>query len=373
MEIEEHLPSRLPFPPVAKQHILNCSYHSWQPKYRSVTPKCRIIPVTQPFLEYLRADGIILPHDEPTVITPQTWNDADSGVYSETDADSEDDEDPAQEWRDIHDTIQQTITDFTAVVPKLNWSSPKDAVWMAGNNSLECNSADDVYLLLKSSDFVTHDLEHPFDDTVGEYIDIPYHLVLRKYFKLNPSMEFRCFVRRRKLIAICQRDMNYYNFLEDMKDDLRNVIVNFFEKKLQTEFPDENFAFDVYIPPPHKKVWLIDINPWAPRTDPLLFSWLHLLTVEGFDTDLEEDDEDEEDDIEVGKLLPEIVIVGKDDPEAYNFSTTQFSAHKLPKDVVDASRGGESVLREFADHWKGLVNDLERTHLTQDPNEDSQQ
>ena len=23
----------LPFPPVSKQHILNCAYHNWHPKY----------------------------------------------------------------------------------------------------------------------------------------------------------------------------------------------------------------------------------------------------------------------------------------------------------------------------------------------------
>ena len=26
-------PRELPFPPVSKNHILNCSFHSWHPKY----------------------------------------------------------------------------------------------------------------------------------------------------------------------------------------------------------------------------------------------------------------------------------------------------------------------------------------------------
>lgn len=26
-------PTELPFPPITKQHILHCSYHSWHPKY----------------------------------------------------------------------------------------------------------------------------------------------------------------------------------------------------------------------------------------------------------------------------------------------------------------------------------------------------
>lgn len=27
------LPDRLPFPPITYSHILNCSYHSWHPRY----------------------------------------------------------------------------------------------------------------------------------------------------------------------------------------------------------------------------------------------------------------------------------------------------------------------------------------------------
>lgn len=29
----ENVPAELPFPPVTKKHIMNCSYHSWHPKY----------------------------------------------------------------------------------------------------------------------------------------------------------------------------------------------------------------------------------------------------------------------------------------------------------------------------------------------------
>ena len=50
------------------------------------------------------------------------------------------------------------------MVPKLNWSAPKDATWISlKQNSMECNTPNDIYLLLKSSDFITHDLEHAFD------------------------------------------------------------------------------------------------------------------------------------------------------------------------------------------------------------------
>lgn len=301
-------------------------------------------------------------------------------------------------------------------MPKLNWSAPKDATWINAN-SMECRTPSDVYLLLKSSDFVTHDLEHAFDDTEEASTadgadkaqadpEIPYHLVLRKHFLLNPSLEFRCFVRRRNIVAISQRDLNHFDFLFSLSDTFRSRITSFFNENLRDTFPDESFVFDVYIPPPHDKVWLVDINPWAQRTDPLLFSWLELLTMDGPDSDkwvqkqkaqeakeaanvvsipiapestassastqaLDHDDnaseastvtpsDSEDDDVDEEIWTPEIRLVKKDDPEAYSFATPQYSAHKLPRDVVDASRGGEGAMREFAEKWKEVLAKAER-------------
>ncbi|KAF2491341.1 D123-domain-containing protein [Lophium mytilinum] len=395
--------TKLPFPPLTKQHILNCSFHSWHPRYRAITPKARLVPLSPPFLSYLRADGIVLPPDEND---RTDWSDSDSGIFSSTDnaseAEDDEDDDPSTQWRDVHEAVRATIEELGGkVVPKLNWSAPKDATWIAATNSMECRTPNDIYLLLKSSDFVTHDLEHAFDDceeyAPGEEAgsqkeailsseSIPYHLVLRKHITLNPSVEFRCFVRRRKLITICQRDLNYFEFLFKMQDKLRDRIQEFFQVRLQDSFPDENFTFDVYVPPPHDRVWLVDINPWAQRTDPLLFSWLELLTLPepsepstpevvslplDSQSTYKEDpasaksagedqgdqiDSESEDDEDVEELFaPEFRLVHRDDPEAYGFTTPQYSAHKLPRDVVDASRGGEGSMREFANRWKEVL------------------
>lgn len=281
---------------------------------------------------------------------------------------------------------------------------------------MECRAPNDIYLLFKSSDFVIHDLEHVYDDTVEHPTDqeedvpntiaeIPYHLVLRKYVLLNPSVEFRCFVRRRKLIGICQRDLNHFDFLFDMQDDLRDLIQDFFDEKLKNTFSDDSFAFDVYIPPPHHRVWLIDINPWAQRTDPLLFSWLELLTLPEppeepaeqvisipFRTKTAEapsidapsapqepqqitqasqsDQEDSEEEADEELWSPEFRLVKKDDPEAYSFTTPQYSAHKLPRDVVDASQGGPGAMREFADNWKEMLAKQQKEDEDFDSEED---
>jgi hypothetical protein len=41
-------------------------------------------------------------------------------------------------------------------------SGDQDAAWVAFNNSLKCSSLSHIFLLLKSSDFIAHDLTAPF-------------------------------------------------------------------------------------------------------------------------------------------------------------------------------------------------------------------
>ena len=426
-ETDTTLLSTLPFPPITTKHIFNCSYNSWYPIFRPHTPKARIIPLSDSFISYLRADGIILPPDSPsqtTTNTTTTTNDNDSG-YSDSDSSSTTSTasttsstgDPSLQWPSIHAQIRSTISLLGGrVTPKLNWSAPKDATWISPTNDTECRTPNDIYLLLKSSDFITHDLEHAFEGCVDiEEGDpapkIDYCLVLRKYFTLNPALEFRCFVRERKLIAVSQREMNYFAFLHEMRFKLLSVIQGFFDDVMLTAkgkdgkgFEDENFVFDVYIPPPHDRCWLVDVNPWAPRTDPLLFSWLEILTMSvGKDGDGDDEDGDgdsgsdaEQDETSNGEQVfrlkftpttspdqtngtlttsppldttsdhkpsmnkpttgddplpqqpnppssslqalftPELRLVAHDDPEAYQFGSTKYSAHKLPTDVVQA-------------------------------------
>lgn len=403
-------PRGLPFPPLTRSQILHCSYHFWHPLYRAVTPKARLIPLNDAFLSYLRADGIVLPPEAPS---RSSLTGDDSGI--DTDDDSEDEgEDPSIHWHDIHAQIEETIRELDGkVTPKLNWSAPKDATWINTTNDLQCRTPNDIYLLLKSSDFVTHDLEHAFDDTEPESNEsavdsgaiteslvtdkIPYYLVLRKYFNLNPSLEFRCFVRNRTLMCMCQRDLNHFDFLFAMHDMLVSRIQTFFDEKLKDTFPEPNFVFDVYIPPPHEKVWLIDINPWAMRTDPLLFSWLEILTMKDLapleeevvrlsirndetsgaksSPSLEADDssgeeEEEEDAVENVSSLPELRLVRRDDPEAYGFTTPQYSAHKLPRDVVDASRTGPGGMESFMRQWQDLLAQEHRQQQAEISDED---
>ncbi len=103
--------------------------------------------------------------------------------------------------------INKALSKFGKVFIKLNWSSPKDAYWVL--NKLSCDRLSDVYIQLRSSDFVNHDLTEPLNDCEDydtienkELIKcIKYVLVVREWISINSSMEFRCFVHNNKLIG----------------------------------------------------------------------------------------------------------------------------------------------------------------------------
>lgn len=84
---------------------------------------------------------------------------------------------------------------------------PQDASWVLPPSSpLKCISPADVYLLLKSSDFINHDLnpEIVFDGCHLDGSSLPPYdleLVLRKWYPVDRSRELRCFVRGNLLIG----------------------------------------------------------------------------------------------------------------------------------------------------------------------------
>jgi len=139
------------------------------------------------------------------------WSSGDEG----TDANASDSQNMPLEVFQFSGIIEETITELEgAVFPKLNWSCPKDAAWIMSGNSLRCSSADEVLLLLKSSDRAMYDIESALQDCVDEVVagqspagldQVPLLdgrvLALRKWHDLKPGREFRCFVYEHKIIG----------------------------------------------------------------------------------------------------------------------------------------------------------------------------
>lgn len=279
------------FEPLTKQELLSCVFSSWYPKFRQMTFKSEIIkPLDPSFIDYLLADGIYLPggagemprfKKDPASGIQDQANESDSDDWSSWASDNEEDNKVKILLAPIEDTVQEIRHRIDklggeSVFPRMNWSAPKDAVWTTATNTLQCETPSQILHLLKSSDKVSTDL------LSRQAMSEP-ELVLRQWANLVPSMEFRCFVKNRKLIAISQIDYQYYEFLELIKGDIEYKLQGFFDTCVHDQFPSESYCFDVYMAKTNDRIYVVDFEPWAYSVDSCLYSWKELLEV-GKDT-----------------------------------------------------------------------------------------
>lgn len=348
---------------VTRSHILNCSFSHWYPLFKDVTPRAEIFkPVPAEFVTFLNQDGIQLveEHKQNSFYTGNVVQD-DSNDYSDWENDIEetelnDDDDnnnqllkndqiinPLTHFPEFHGKLKDTIAEFGSVTPKLNWSAPRDATWIIPNNVMKCQEVNEIYLLLNASNYIAHDLENAFDecidnDTTDSTKDIEFELVLREWFDLNPALEFRVFVENKKIIGVSQRDLNYYDYLSNLSDTFKDLIDEFVEDTINVKFNDNSYVLDIYIPRPFNKCYLIDINPFARKTDPLLFSWNELLTMkETLSNDMDY----------------ALRLVKENNPA--RFATMEHSENHVPKDIVEASLDPNAI-RELTEKWKELLS-----------------
>ncbi|KAK7895969.1 hypothetical protein WMY93_021294 [Mugilogobius chulae] len=310
-----------------KEQVVNCQFSVWYPLFKKHTIKSLILPLPQNVIEYLLDDGTL-------VVSGSDHNTEQRNINSDLD------EEEDVQWSDDETTATVTAPEFPeftskvlesinalggSVFPKLNWSSPRDANWIALNSSLQCSSLSDIFLLFKSSDFITHDLTQPFlqcSDQDSPDPVISYELVLRKWSELIPGGEFRCYVKENKLIAISQRDYTqFYHHILKQEDLITHAIQDFFNKNIQHKFLDEDFVFDAYRDS-QGRVWLIDFNPFGEVTDSLLFTWDELLSGE---------------------------ITQQQEGPAFRYTNSEVTvqpspclSYRIPRDFVDLSTGEDA-------------------------------
>ncbi|XP_067347093.1 translation initiation factor eIF2 assembly protein isoform X2 [Channa argus] len=311
-----------------KEQVVNCQFSVWYPIFKKHT---------------IKSD-----HNSQQPHTNITTSDAEEDV----------------QWSDDETTTTVTAPEFPEftsqvleainalggrVFPKLNWSAPRDANWIALNSSLQCHSLSDIFLLFKSSDFITHDLTQPFlqcSDQDSPDPVINYELVLRKWSELIPVGEFRCFVKENKLIAISQRDYTqYYQHILKQEEQICQAIQEFFNQHIQYNFLDEDFVFDVYRDS-QGRVWLIDVNPFGEVTDSLLFSWEEL------------------------KSGGE--ITQQQEGPAFRYTTSEVTvqpspclSYRIPRDFVDISTGEDAYkLMDFLKLKKSQQDDSDEEENT---------
>eukprot|EP00658_Telonema_sp_P-2_P042503 TRINITY_DN3051_c0_g1_i2.p1 TRINITY_DN3051_c0_g1~~TRINITY_DN3051_c0_g1_i2.p1 ORF type:complete len:326 (+),score=100.04 TRINITY_DN3051_c0_g1_i2:177-1154(+) len=251
-----------------------CCLGTWYPKFRRDSIKTRLIPLPAAFVQLLANGTFVQPFTEPEEDVEWEDEDGDAPHYSPEDASCF-----AQLERQIDEAIEELGGE---VVPKLNWSTPKDAVWMSPSG-LKCSTPAEVFLLLKSSDRVGHDLHEALSEAMDntpcpptEQTQVEWVLGLRKWSNLVPSSEFRCFVHTQRLIAVCQRDSaQYYPFLLEDSPDLQTALHTFYHEKLHGQVPLGSYVFDAYVSK-ERKVYLLDFGPFGAPTSPAMFAWEEL-------------------------------------------------------------------------------------------------
>ncbi len=324
--------SQEPIPIPSTDEILACQFHAWYSllELRRRSLKSVVIDLPPSFLEYLGTDGVFLPScaqdDAPKNVFSSQYgsddglsdNDYDTSAVLIVDSLSNDVancQPPPSGRPDFPVLDEQFRTAIEtlggAVFCKTNWSAPLDAAWINAG-SLKCQRTAELYLLLKSSDRTTFDLEHMMLPPASQrsaaahgrgggrasamqhaastsLLERP-TLVLRKWANLNPAMEFRLFVRHAKLAGISQRDVTTcYDFLVDHgqsdegeKARLEDLLLEWFRGSDDEASPDgewltralgiSSYSVDVYIDR-RDRVYLIDINVFGYPSDPLLFNW----------------------------------------------------------------------------------------------------
>lgn len=148
-----------------------------------------MIPLPWQFITYLNEDGIFLGADNKAFV--QYKNEESSSEDERWQKTTEqDEEEQGIEFPELAEQIQEVIREYENVFPKLNTSAPVDASWMNWNGKNKCSHPDQVFLLLKSSDIVSDMISLP--DASSE---CAYKLVLKKFYNLQESSEFRCIVQ----------------------------------------------------------------------------------------------------------------------------------------------------------------------------------
>jgi len=249
---------------------------------------------------------------------------------------------PRYAFPELDAQIRVAISEYEAVFPKLNFTSPKDASWMVASSSpLKCTSPADIYLLLKSSDFTQHDLspESVFEGCEDASNPPRYELelVLRKWYHVDTSREFRCFVRQGVLIGISQRDPNPYDYMleSNFKEKVKETISSFWKREILGKWATDDYVFDFLLTRNIDSGHIIDFQPFAPKTDALLFSYEEL-------EDLRRSD---------SQSLPEIRVVdGSTDPSR----TAPRDVHnRVPMEFLSLSAG--QTVEDFTRMWQEQI------------------
>ncbi|XP_074874033.1 translation initiation factor eIF2 assembly protein isoform X2 [Carettochelys insculpta] len=280
-----------------KEQVLHCQFSAWYPRFRALTIRSAILPLPQNVKDYLLDDGtlVVSGRDDPPTRSQE---------------DSDDDQTEEIQWSDDENTttltapefpefalkVQEAITSLGgSIFPKLNWSAPRDAYWIAMNSSLKCKTLSDIFLLFKSSDFITRDFTQPFIHCTDDSPD--------------PTLEYEVYPRETTLNTM-------------------SISANKTKRSVDVYWSSSRNTYNINSWMKTGKVWLIDFNPFGEVTDSLLFTWEELTSGKNLKGDHGEGEAMEQDYPAFRCTNSEVTV-----------QPSPYLSYRLPKDFVDLSTG----------------------------------
>ncbi|WVO18590.1 hypothetical protein L204_106309 [Cryptococcus depauperatus] len=352
------------FPALTRSQIDASRTSAWYETFADITTPATIIDLEslgeeEEFMRWLEADSIFLP--EGSERSQPKHNLESERLRSDSNAsdDSESSVPPVYHLPRLNQAIREAIEKYGgAVFPKLNWTSPKDAAFILPQTStgpLHCSSPADVYLLLKSSDFISHGVDNLTaysgtnnESLIGLSTRPKIELVLKKFENLNSAGEIRCFIRNRTLIGITQRDMNFYNHLqsEDTQLKICQTAREFFEDEIRENYEGgDDYVFDLYLSPNFQHATIIDFQPYRPSTDALLFTYEELLRLLLLAPSPENDHS--------SVHLPTLRVIDSMTHPAATRNAPAYQSNMLPLEMMEMSQGRN--MAEFKEAWEDAI------------------
>ncbi|KAL7418231.1 D123-domain-containing protein [Mrakia frigida] len=396
-------------PPLLRSTVQACRFSEWYPSFKRNSIRGVVYKFGKEEELTLRAwfeeDGMRLPtevvEDDESQLSDSS--DEDEEESSSSSSSSSSSCPPSHSFPSFTTLITSTLLLYP-IFPKINNLAPQDAQWILPlSQPLKCTTIQDVYLALKASaltavalddhrdlsgvdeddgtvvEGVVEDLSEEQEE--GERVEV----VLKKWYDLERSREFRLFVRGEVLLGISQRDPNHYPHLlvPETQSKIRSTLVNFFESTLKGKFAGgPNYVLDVYMSSSLTGAHLISIAPYHPSlTSPLLFGsysalhQLYLSTLSDFTppalSTLSLLDElssatssptrgDEEDDASLETIgtdapltLPVLLVIESRSHPAATRNSPAWPAY--PQDVVSVGSGKD--VEEFKRIWEGEVRE----------------
>jgi hypothetical protein len=159
---------------------------------------------------------------------------------------------------------------------RLGSRSPKDSLYWGmdpedSESGIVRNADQAIRRLISCSERVYDDLQ------MHLAMDTPPCIYLRKWIDIPEALEFRCFMKDRKLIGISQYyHHGVYPEVTDNLSKFKQIIEAFFAEKFLPAIHLDSVVFDVFMTGNNVRDYqthLLEINPFYELCDPCLFDW----------------------------------------------------------------------------------------------------